>query len=81
MVRMVENEARSLGETPERVIAWKEILDILNRRELTKEKLCDAASQTNKVEMVAEGKSPCADTSESWERLDFQLRFLALFKC
>ena len=64
MVRMVENEARSLGETPERVIAWKEILDILNRRELTKEKLCEAASQTNKVEMVAEGKSPCADTSE-----------------
>ena len=65
MVRMVENEARSLGETPERVIAWKEILDILNRRELTKEKLCEVVSQTNKVEMVAEGKSPCADTSES----------------
>jgi ankyrin repeat protein len=54
MVRMVENEARSLGETPERVIAWKEILDILNRRELTKEKLCEAASQTNKVTTYAQ---------------------------
>ena len=54
MVRMVENEASSLGETPERVVAWKEILDILNRRELTKEKLCEAASQTNKVTTYAQ---------------------------